>query len=78
MGKKNRIDYAARTLLDILQSQHALLDRILHDKTLYKDVLLLSKAMNTIVCLGLCGIIPREIHAKKDRQHKRTRLARRK
>ena len=65
MGKKKGIDNDARTLLDVLQSQHALLDRILHDKTLHKHVLLLSKTMDTIIRLRLCGIIPREIHAKK-------------
>jgi hypothetical protein len=53
MDKKKGIDNDARTLLDVLQSQHALLDRILHDKTLHKHVLLLSKTMDTIIRLGL-------------------------
>jgi hypothetical protein len=51
LDKKIGIDNDARTLFDVLQPQHPLLDRILHDKTLHKHVLLLSKTMNTIVCL---------------------------
>ena len=55
-----------RTGLDVLQPQHAFLDRILHDETLHKHILFLSKTMDAVVCLRLGRKIPREIHAMID------------
>src|SRR5579863_8516774 len=53
-----------RTRLDVLQTQHALFDRILDDQALHKYVLFLSETMDAIIGLRLGGIVPREVHAK--------------
>lgn len=47
-----------RTRLDVLQPQHAFLDRILHDETLHEHVLLLPKTMHAVVRLRLGRKIP--------------------
>jgi hypothetical protein len=54
-----------RTHFDILQPQHALLDRILNDKALHPYVLFLPKTMNAIIRLRFRGVVPRKIHTIK-------------
>lgn len=47
-----------RTRLDVLQPQHAFLDRILHDEPLHEHILFLPETMDTIVRLRLSRKIP--------------------
>ena len=41
-------------------------NRVLNDETFYSDSLMLSKPVDTVISLGLCGIVPCEVETKKD------------
>lgn len=74
-----------RTHLDVLQTQHALFDRVLDDDALHEHILFLPETMDAIVRLRLRRIVPREIHAiitmrikvqSQHRQHTETKIRR--